>query len=42
MEQDFNPSALASATLVTFFALILLIVTQRIVGVDQLLKSGAR
>jgi len=41
MEQDFNPSALASATLVTFFALILLIVTQRIVGVDQLLKSGA-
>ena len=42
MEQDFNPSALASATLVTFFALILLIVTQRIVGVDQLLKSGAK
>lgn len=42
MEQDFNPSALASATLVTFFSLILLIITQRVVGVEQLLKSRSK
>jgi len=42
MEQDFNPSALASATLVTFFALVLLIVTQRIVGMDEFLKAGTK
>jgi putative spermidine/putrescine transport system permease protein len=42
MEQDFNPSALASATVVTCFALLLLVVTQRIVGVDALLRSGPR
>lgn len=39
MEQDFNPSSLASASLVTLFALILLIVAQRIVGIDNLLRS---
>ena len=42
MQEDFNPSALASATLVTFFALILLIVTQRVVGVEQLLKARSK
>lgn len=42
MEQDFNPSALASATLVTFFAVILLFGTQRMIGLDQLLKSGSK
>lgn len=42
MEQDFNPSSLASATLVTFFALVVLIGAQRMIGLDQLLKSGSR
>jgi len=42
MEQDFNPSALASATLVTLFSLVLLIVTQRVIGVEQLLKSRSK
>jgi putative spermidine/putrescine transport system permease protein len=39
MEQDFNPSSLASATLVCLFALLLVIAAQRIVGLDQLLRS---
>lgn len=42
MEQDFNPTALASATLVTVFALVLLVVAQRVIGMDQLLRSGAK
>ena len=42
MQEDFNPSALASATLVTVFALILVIVTRRVVGVDELVKSGTK
>ena len=39
MEQDFNPSSLASASLVTLFALLLLVIAQRIVGIDNLLRS---
>ncbi len=39
MEQDFNPSSLASASLAAFFALIVLIVAQRIVGLDSLLRA---
>jgi putative spermidine/putrescine transport system permease protein len=42
MEQDFNPSSLASASLTAMFALILVIVAQRIVGLDNLLKSRSR
>lgn len=42
MEQDFNPSSLASASLVAVFALLLLICAQRTVGMDQLLRSGSR
>ncbi len=41
MEQDFNPSSLASASLVTLFALVLLVVAQRVVGIDNLLRSRA-
>ena len=39
MEQDFNPSSLASASLAAFFVLIVLIVAQRIVGLDSLLRA---
>jgi putative spermidine/putrescine transport system permease protein len=39
MEQDFNPSSLASASLAAGFAVVLLIVAQRAVGLDSLLKS---
>jgi putative spermidine/putrescine transport system permease protein len=39
MEQDFNPSSLASASLTAMFALILVIVAQRVVGLDNLLRS---
>jgi len=39
MEQDFNPSSLASASLVAGFAVILLVAAQRVVGLDSLLKS---
>ena len=39
MEQDFNPSSLASASLVTFFSLVLLMIAQRVVGLENLLHS---
>ncbi|MCC6197534.1 MAG: ABC transporter permease [Burkholderiales bacterium] len=39
MEQDFNPTSLASASLAALFALIVLIVAQRIVGLDSLLRA---
>lgn len=39
MEQDFNPSSLASASLAAGFAIVLLIAAQRVVGLDSLLKS---
>jgi putative spermidine/putrescine transport system permease protein len=42
MEQDFNPSSLASASLAAGFALALVIAAQRIVGIDNLLKTTSR
>lgn len=39
MEQDFNPSSLASASLAAGFAVVVLIAAQRVVGLDSLLKS---
>jgi len=41
MEHDFNPSALASATLVTAFSLLLLVGAERLIGLNALLRSGA-
>jgi putative spermidine/putrescine transport system permease protein len=38
MEQDFNPSSLASASLAAAFAIMLVFVAQRAVGLDSLLK----
>lgn len=40
MEHDFNPSSLASATLVTLLALTLLLIAKRIVGLEALLRAG--
>ncbi len=40
MENDFNPSVLASSTLVILFSLGLLLLMQRIVGLENLLRSG--
>ncbi len=40
MENDFNPAVLASSTLVILFSLGLLLLMQRIVGLDNLLRSG--
>ncbi|HVO87487.1 MAG TPA: ABC transporter permease [Casimicrobiaceae bacterium] len=42
MEQDFNPSSLAAASLAAGFALLLVIASQRIVGIDNLLKAKSR
>lgn len=42
LENDFDPSILASASLVIFFCLIALLVMQKIVGLDTLLRSGSR
>jgi putative spermidine/putrescine transport system permease protein len=39
MEQDFDPSSLASASLAAGFAVLLVVVAQRIVGLEGLLKS---
>lgn len=39
MEQDFNPSSLASATLAAGFAVVLVVLAQRLVGLETLLKS---
>ena len=40
LENDFTPAVLASATLVIIFCFVLLIAVQRIVGLDNLLRSG--
>jgi len=40
MENDFNPAVLASSTLVILFSLGLLLLMQRIVGLENLLRSG--
>ena len=42
LENDFDPSILASASLVIFFCLISLLAMQKIVGLDTLLRSGSR
>lgn len=41
MQFDFNPSLLSISTLILVFSLILLIVLQRMVGLDTLLRAGA-
>jgi hypothetical protein len=41
MENEFNPSILASATLVIMFSFILLLIMQRLVGLERLLRSGS-
>lgn len=40
MENDFDPSMLASGSLVIYTCLVLLLVMQRVVGLDTLLRSG--
>ncbi len=40
LENDFDPSLMASATLVIFICLLALLVVQKAVGLDALLKSG--
>lgn len=40
MENDFSPASLASASLVTGFAVILVFATKRFIGFDSLLRSG--
>ncbi|MEO1859312.1 MAG: ABC transporter permease, partial [Verrucomicrobiales bacterium] len=42
MENDFDPSILASASLVIFFCLLVLLGMQKLVGLDTLLRSGSR
>jgi len=42
MEQDFNPSSLASASLAAGFAIVLVFVAQRFVGLDNLLKPRTK
>ena len=41
MENDFDPSMLASGSVVIYTCLILLLVVQRMVGLDELLRSGS-
>jgi putative spermidine/putrescine transport system permease protein len=40
MENDFNPAVLASSTLVILFSLLMLLFMQRVVGLENLLRSG--
>ncbi len=40
LEQDFDPSILASATLVIVFCFALMLVVQRVVGLETLLRTG--
>ncbi len=40
MENDFSPASLASASLVTGFAVILVFAAKRFIGFDSLLRSG--
>ena len=42
LENDFDPSILASASLVIFFCLLVLLGMQKLVGLDALLRSGSR
>ncbi len=41
MENDFSPAMLASGSLVIYTCLILLLVMQRLIGLDTLLRSGS-
>lgn len=41
MENDFSPAMLASGSLVIYTCLILLLVMQRVIGLDTLLRSGS-
>ena len=41
MENDFDPSMLASGSVVIYTCLILLLLVQRMVGLDELLRSGS-
>ena len=40
LENDFDPGMLASGSLVIYICLILLLIVQRVVGLDRLLRSG--
>jgi putative spermidine/putrescine transport system permease protein len=40
LEQDFDPSILASATLVILFSFALMLAVQRLVGLEALLRTG--
>jgi putative spermidine/putrescine transport system permease protein len=40
MENDFSPASLASSTLVTMFAAVLVLLAKRVIGFDSLLRSG--
>jgi putative spermidine/putrescine transport system permease protein len=40
LENDFNSAILASATLVILFSLIILLIAQKIIGLDALLRTG--
>jgi putative spermidine/putrescine transport system permease protein len=42
MEQDFNPSSLASASLTALLALLLVAAAQRLVGLDNFLKAKSK
>lgn len=40
LENDFSPTILASSSLVILFCLFALLLAQRLIGIDQLLRSG--
>lgn len=40
LENDFNPAILASASVVIIFSLAVLLIAQRVIGLDALLRSG--
>jgi putative spermidine/putrescine transport system permease protein len=42
LENAFDPSIMASATLVIVFSMILMLLVQRMVGLDSLLRSAGR
>ena len=42
LENDFDPSILASASLVIFFCLLALLAMQKLVGLEALLRSGSK
>lgn len=42
LESDFDPSLMASATLVIFVCLLLLLAVQKAIGLDSLLRTGGR